>query len=74
MLVIQQYSITDFQDEVRALIARGSAGRQQCIYELRRYFGDREWHGFQRLLEENDYLLRDHIIDLVGKESWANDY
>jgi len=74
MLVIQQYYITDLQDEVRALIARGSLGRQQCIYELRRYFGDREWPNLERLLLENDYLLRDRIIDLVGKESWANDY
>ncbi len=74
MRTIHQYSITEFQDEVRALVARGSVGRQQRIYELRKHFGDREWQNVERLLEEYDYLLRGHIIDLVGKESWTNDY
>lgn len=74
MRTIHQYSITDLRDEVRDLIARGSVGRQQRIYELRKHFGDREWQNVERLLEEYDYLLRGHIIDLVGKESWTNDY
>ena len=73
MLVIHQYCITDFQDEVRALVARGSVSRQQRIYELRKYFGDRQWQNVERLLAEEDYLLRGYIIDLVGKESWIND-
>jgi hypothetical protein len=73
MSVIQQYSIADFQDEVRALISRGSINRQQRIYELRRYFGDRGWHSVEQLLNMHDYLLRDYITDLVGQESWAND-
>jgi hypothetical protein len=74
MRTIHQYSITDLRDEVRDLIARGSVGRQQRIYELRKHFGDREWQNIERLLDEYDYLLRGHIIDLVGKESWTNDY
>lgn len=73
MLTVHQYSITDFQDEVRALVTRGLVGRQQRIFELRRHFGDRQWQDIERLLEANDYLLRGHIIDLVGKESWTND-
>ena len=73
MLVIHQYCITDFQDEVRALVARGSVSRQQRIYELRKYFGHRQWQNVERLLAEEDYLLRGYIIDLVGKESWIND-
>jgi Domain of unknown function (DUF4327) len=73
MLVIRQYSITDFQDEVRALVARGSVGRQQRIYELRQHFSDRQWQNVEKLLAQEDYLLRGHIIDLVGKESWMND-
>jgi Domain of unknown function (DUF4327) len=73
MFVIQEYSIADFQDEVRALVARGSVGRQQRIYELRRYFGDRAWHNVEHLLNLNDYLLKDYITDLVGHESWVND-
>ena len=74
MRIIYQYCITDFQDEVRALVARGSVGRQQRIYELRKYFGDRQWQDIEHLLAEYDYLLRGHIIDLIGKESWLNDY
>jgi Domain of unknown function (DUF4327) len=73
MPVIQQYSIADFQDEVRALVTRGSVDRQQRIYELRRYFDDHEWYDIEPLLNVHDYLLRDHIADLVGKESWTND-
>jgi hypothetical protein len=67
------YSITDFQDEVREFVARGSVGRQQRIYELRRHFGDRKWQDVEQLLGEHDYLLRSHVIDVVGKESWIND-
>ncbi|MGI8935308.1 MAG: DUF4327 family protein, partial [Phormidesmis sp.] len=25
------------------------------------------------VLETNEYLLRDHIGDLIGKEAWLND-
>jgi hypothetical protein len=74
MPTVRQYSIADIQDEARALVARGAMGRQQRIYELSKYFGDREWSNVERLLETHDYLLRDHIIDLVGKESWISDY
>ncbi|MGB8701117.1 MAG: DUF4327 family protein [Thermosynechococcaceae cyanobacterium] len=73
MPTLHQYSIADIQDEVRALIARGSVGRHQRIYELSKYFSDREWQNVERLLEANDYFLRDHVIDLAGKESWNND-
>jgi hypothetical protein len=73
MAVLERYCITDFQDEVRALIARGSIGRQQRIYELKQYFGDRQWPEIEHILNEYDYVLRGRIIDLVGSESWEND-
>ena len=73
MPVLQQYSIADLQDEIRALVARGSVGRQQRIYELRRYFGDSAWCGVEQLLNLHEYLLKDYVADLVGGESWAND-
>lgn len=66
-------SITDIQDEVRALVARGSVGRQQRIYELSRYFGDRQWQNVEHQLAANNFLLRDRVIELTGKESWMND-
>jgi hypothetical protein len=73
MLVIEKYSIADVRDEVCALVARGSLSRQQRIYELRGYFGDRQWHNVEQLLNSNDYLLKDYITDLVGQESWSSD-
>ncbi len=73
MLVIERYSLADFQDEVRALVARGVLGRQQRIYELRGYFDDRAWENVEQLLDLNEYLLKDRITDLVGKECWIND-
>jgi Domain of unknown function (DUF4327) len=73
MPTIQKYSIVDIQDEVRALVARGSVGRQQRIYELSKHFNDRQWHDVEQLLEENGFLLRDRVIELAGKEAWTND-
>jgi hypothetical protein len=73
MPVIERYCITDFQDEVRALVARGLVDRQQRIYELKKYFGDRQWQNVEEILDTNDYVLRGHVIDLVGKEFWTND-
>jgi hypothetical protein len=73
MLAIEKYSIVDVQDEVHALVDRGSVSRQQRIYELRGYFGDRQWQSLEQLLNLNDYLLKDYVIDLVGHESWSND-
>ncbi len=73
MLVIERYSIADFQDEVRALVTRGVLGRNQRIYELRGHFGDRAWQNVEQLLNLHDYLLKDFISDLVGKECWIND-
>jgi hypothetical protein len=73
MPVLQKYSIADFQDEIRALISRGSVSRQQRIYELRRHFGDTAWQDFEQLLNLHEYLLKDYVTDLVGHESWVND-
>ena len=73
MPTVRELTITDVQDEVRALVTRGSLGRQQLIFELSRFFNDYRWQMVERLLETNDYLLRDRVIDLVGKEYWSGD-
>ena len=73
MAVIEQYCISDFQDEVRTLVARGSIERQQRIYELKKYFGDCQWRDIEHLLDTHDYVLRGRIIDLIGAEAWEND-
>lgn len=73
MPITRQYTIADIQDEARALVERGTVGRQQRIFELSNYFDDRRWPLVEKLLEESDYLLRDHVIDLIGKEFWLSD-
>ena len=73
MLTTRELTIADVQDEVRALVTRGSVGRQQRIFELSRFFSDYRWHMIEQLLKTNDYLLRDRVIDLVGKEYWNGD-
>lgn len=73
MLGLRQMSLTDIQDEVRAMVDCGSVNRQQRVYELSRFFSDREWPKVERLLEAHEYLLKDYVIDLVGNESWLND-
>jgi Domain of unknown function (DUF4327) len=52
---------------------RGLVSPQQHIYELKQLVSDREWHNLERLFSEHEYMLRDRIIDLIGKESWMND-
>jgi Domain of unknown function (DUF4327) len=73
MFAIHQYSITDLQDEVYELVMRGLVSPQQHICELKKHVSDREWHNVEQLFADHDYLLRDRIIDLIGKESWTND-
>jgi hypothetical protein len=73
MLVIERYSLADFQDEVRALVTRGVLGRQQRIYELRGHFDDRAWKTVEQILNLHEYLLKDRIADLVSIESWNSD-
>jgi Domain of unknown function (DUF4327) len=73
VVVLKRYCLSDLQDEVRALVARGSVKRQQRIYELMPFFGDRQWPEIEHLVNEYDYLLRGRIIDLVGAECWEND-
>lgn len=73
MLAERQYSICSIQDEVRALVTKGSVGRQHQIYSLSRHFSDREWQQVGQVLETNDYLLRDCVVDLIGQEAWMND-
>lgn len=69
----RQYSMSAFQDEVRALVTRGLVGRHSQIYSLARYFEDVEWRQVERILSNHEYLLRDSVCDLIGRESWASD-
>lgn len=69
----RQYSLCAIQDEVRALVTRGLVSRQSQIYSLARYFEEIEWLQVRQILESHEYLLRDYVCDLIGRESWASD-
>ncbi|MEM6450424.1 MAG: DUF4327 family protein [Cyanobacteria bacterium P01_D01_bin.105] len=69
----RQYSIGAIQDEVRALVTKGLVGKQNQIYCLARYFEDMEWRQIEQILNSHEYLLRDYVYDLIGRESWNND-
>lgn len=68
-----QYDIDAIKEEARSLVRRGILDRQQPIYALCRYIPGRDWVCVELELERNDYLLRDRIIDLLGREDWDND-
>ncbi len=68
-----RYSIEMIRDEARQLLEKGTISRQQPIYILCQYIPAREWVGVEDELEKWDYLLRDRISELIGRESWAND-
>lgn len=69
----RQYSLSAIQDEVRALVTQGRVGRQSQIYSLARYFEDMEWRQVEKILSSHEYLLRDYVCDLIGRESWVSD-
>ncbi len=68
-----QYSIELIQEEARELVRKGVVSRQQPIYSLCQFIPAREWGFVEQELEKCNYLLRDRIGDLMGKEVWEND-
>lgn len=68
-----QYSLKVIQDEARQLVHKGVVSRQQPIYSLCQYIPAREWVCVECELEKCDFLLRDRIADLIGREEWDND-
>ncbi|AFZ03735.1 hypothetical protein Cal6303_4837 [Calothrix sp. PCC 6303] len=70
---INYYSLDIIQDEARQLVHKGVVSRQQPIYTLCQYIPAREWVCVECELEKCDFLLRDRIADLIGREEWDND-
>ncbi|MBD1939824.1 DUF4327 family protein [Microcoleus sp. FACHB-68] len=68
-----QYSIDVIKDEARELVSKGIVSRQQPIYSLCQYIPAREWACVENELERCNFLLRDRIGDLMGREVWDND-
>jgi Domain of unknown function (DUF4327) len=73
MLQSISYSLDIIQDEARQLVQQGLVSRQQPIYILCQYIPAREWAGIECELERCNFLLRDRIGDLMGREDWEND-
>jgi len=73
MLQSISYSLNIIQDEARQLVQRGLVSRQQPIYILCQYIPAREWSCIECELERCNFLLRDRIGDLLGREDWDND-
>lgn len=73
MLQSIQYSMDLLQDEARQLVQKGVVSRHQPIYVLCKYIPAREWACVEGELEKCDFLLRDRIGDLLGREEWDND-
>ncbi len=68
-----RYSLDVIRDEARQLVVRGLLQRQHPIYTLCQYIPASEWLEVERELELNEFLLRDPIVDLLGKEEWEED-
>jgi uncharacterized protein YqgQ len=73
MDTVVKYDIEVIKEEVRQLLKKGLVTRQQPIYSLLRYICKRDWEFFEYELENHEFLLRDRIIDLLGREDWEQD-
>ncbi|UBF23753.1 DUF4327 family protein [Kovacikia minuta CCNUW1] len=73
MLQSAQYSLDLIQDEARELVRKGVVSRHQPIYILCQFIPPREWACIECELERCNFLLRDRIGDLLGREEWEND-
>jgi hypothetical protein len=67
------YTIEVIREEASQLVKQGLVKRNSPIYCLCQYIPPREWSCVECELERNDYLLRDPIVDLLGREDWDED-
>jgi hypothetical protein len=70
---IKRYSISAIREEAISLLEIGVIALDQPLRILFEYLPAREWNKIECELEQYDYLLRDHIIDLVGEINWDSD-
>lgn len=73
MIQSVQYSLNVIQDEARHLVQKGMVSRNQPIYSLCQFIPARDWVCIECELERCNFLLRDRIGDLMGREEWDND-
>ncbi len=73
MMTTVRYSLDVIRDEACQLVEKGLLHRQQSIYNLCQFIPASDWLEVERELELNDFLLKDPIVDLLGKEEWEDD-
>ena len=68
-----RYSIAAIREEAINLVQNRIITLNQPIRILFEYLPAPQWNTIEYELERSDYLLRDRIIDLVGKIAWESD-
>jgi hypothetical protein len=72
-LTTSRYSINDIKEEAEQLVHQGRLSRQQCLYCLCDFLPCSQWECIEAELEDNGFLLRDHLVDLLSSEKWSDD-
>jgi hypothetical protein len=73
MDTLVKYDLEVIKEEARELVKKGAIRRNEPIYALCRFIPGRDWVCVELELEKNEFLLRDKIIDLLGREDWDED-
>ncbi len=66
------HSIKTIKNQAKELVNRGLLSRQQPIYAICQFIPAGEWRSIELELELHEFLLRDHVIDLLQPETWEN--
>ncbi len=69
----KRYSIGTIKEEAYNLVENGLIGLDQPLRILFEYLPAQQWNKIESELERHDYLLRDRVIDLIGKLDWESD-
>lgn len=69
----KRYSIVSIKEEAYNLVEIGVISLDQPLRILCEYLPPKQWDTIECELERHDYLLRDRIIDLIGKLEWESD-
>ncbi|HEY9770847.1 MAG TPA: DUF4327 family protein [Coleofasciculaceae cyanobacterium] len=69
----KRYSFVEIREEAIYLVQIGEIALDRPLRILFEYLPAKQWNVIECELERHDYLLRDRIIDLVGKISWESD-
>ncbi len=73
MATTVKYDLEVLRAEARQLVEKGKVQRNDPIYALCKFIPGHDWVCIELELEENDFLLRDKIIDLLAQEEWTED-